>query len=401
MLEISRCNSRDAINSFVGDILARSIGRMPLSKGALILIKPNFNSDMTALSGNTTDLRLIISVAQNLKLMGYSNIVIGDGTSSGFINAGIDVLGRLGVKRLCERWGIKCIDFNFADYKEVNFLGASIKIASVCFEAGFFINLPKLKTHAEAAMSACLKNLIGCAVGRDKQKVHASLDEGILELNKILRPHLHIVDAIVSMEGTGPSRGKPKLTGRLVAGDDGFATDAFLADFCGIGYKRVGYLRLARDRGFLGEVPQERAPVFKFLEPRPGRLFKIINSPSLRKFFAFVRYLPVANKVFSSSLLSGPLYFLGMRQDFFNKTDDHIERIRIDAGLCDGCGRCARYCPQGINIPQVKEPFPGCLKCFYCYFICPREAVRMEGGKGYLDYQVSHYKRLIAERLAE
>lgn len=401
MPEIRICDSRDSIDSFIKNALAETIGRLSLSKNSLIFIKPNFNSDMIALTGNTTDLRVIISVVENFKSLGYSNIIIGDGTSSGFINAGIDVLGRLGIKRLCDRLKVGYLDLNTSGYKEVPFLNTSLKIAAVCFEADLFINLPKLKTHAEAMLSACLKNMIGCVTGRDKQKVHTHLASGILELNRIVKPHLHIVDALVSMEDTGPSRGKPKLTGYLVFGSDALAIDYFLSEWTGIGDQRVPYLKLAEEKGLLqdGDLSVQGACQFKFQPPRPGILFRLINSGALRGFFARLRYLPVLNRIISSSFLSAPLYALGARQDFFNKQDDSITGISVDEKLCGHCRLCVKYCPLGINIPVDLKPFPGCIKCFYCYFVCPRDAVKLEGRAGYLKYQISRYKHLIRKEV--
>jgi len=51
----------------------------PADKAARILIKPNLNSNMNALTGNTTDLRLLSALLSYLKTCGYSNITIGEG----------------------------------------------------------------------------------------------------------------------------------------------------------------------------------------------------------------------------------------------------------------------------------------------------------------------------------
>jgi len=140
MFQTKECGDIHDIDLFIKNILINSIQKKSLSIDSLILIKPNCNSDMIALTGNTTDLRIIVSIIRRLKDLGYENIIIGDGTSSGFVNSHIDVLSRLGIKRLSEIFKIKYIDFNEAEFTDVPFLDTSIRIAKVCLEADFFVN---------------------------------------------------------------------------------------------------------------------------------------------------------------------------------------------------------------------------------------------------------------------
>ena len=67
----------------------------PEKRAARILLKPNFNSNFNALTGNTTDLRLLAGVIEFLQAKGYSDITIGEGTNSGFVREGISVIHRL------------------------------------------------------------------------------------------------------------------------------------------------------------------------------------------------------------------------------------------------------------------------------------------------------------------
>ena len=65
-------------------LLEENATLLPKSAQASVLLKPNFNSNMNALTGNTTDLRIINALIQFLKEKGYRNITIGEGTNSGF-----------------------------------------------------------------------------------------------------------------------------------------------------------------------------------------------------------------------------------------------------------------------------------------------------------------------------
>src|SRR3989304_515086 len=123
---------------------------LPEIKTARILLKPNLNSNMNALTGNTTDLRLIASVIEFVKENGYTGITIGEGTNSGFYRNNISVISRLVVDRLAGYYGVKVVDLNFSEKVDIPFEdGVMAGVARECMEADFLINMPKLKTHFE------------------------------------------------------------------------------------------------------------------------------------------------------------------------------------------------------------------------------------------------------------
>src|SRR3972149_8578824 len=197
---------------------------LPKSVKAKVLLKPNFNSNMNALTGNTTDLRIIASLIQLLKNRGYKNITIGEGTNSGFYRNKIDVASRLRIKALVERLGVRFLDLNYCQGSPIIFANnKKAEVARDCLEADLFINLPKLKMHHEVGISVCLKNMMGCLIGQEnKKKTHFSLARNIVYLNKYIKPHLHIVDGLIAMEGNGPSAGIPVRMDTIITGTDPF-----------------------------------------------------------------------------------------------------------------------------------------------------------------------------------
>ena len=202
-LDIIRANSTGEIRGGLHSVLEGYKDIFPALRKSEILLKPNLNSNMNALTGNTTDLRVLAGVLEFLKYKGYRNVVIGEGTNSGYYRNNISVISRLKVDELAKHYGIEVIDLNYSEPVYIDFeKGVKAGVAKECFEADFIINMPKLKTHFEAGISACLKNLMGCLVGQEnKKKTHQSLAANILNINKIIKPHLHIVDAVISMEG--------------------------------------------------------------------------------------------------------------------------------------------------------------------------------------------------------
>ena len=379
----------------------------PEKKDGSIVLKPNFNSDMCGLTGNTTDLRIIVAIISLLKERGYDNITIADGASSGFISSRIDVLSRLRIKELADKFHIKFLDLNKASWQEVDLNNDTrVRIADLCLNSDMLINLPKMKTHAEAGISICSKNLMGCVVGLDKQKIHKNLPENILKLTDRIRCSLHIVDGLIAMQGTGPSKGNPLKMDLILAGHDALAIDLTCAKLMGFRICEVPVLRLADTKGYM-TTPQKKALNTanfgniqkRFEKPAPPLLFSFINNPKHRDFFKRIRYSPLST-FFSSNSVSKLLFHLGIRQDMFLRDELCVEEIEVDQTRCSNCGICRNYCPVGIDIPS-KIDWEECIKCLYCYLVCPHEAIRIEGKLGYFSYQAENYAKQIRSAIFE
>jgi uncharacterized protein (DUF362 family)/ferredoxin len=406
---IFECRDTDtySIQKGIAKILGKYVDLFPEKKDALILLKPNLNSDMCGLTGNTTDLRVLVAVIKFLKDKKYKNIVIGDGTNSGFLTMGINVISRLKIDKLAENFKCEAVDFNKASYKEISFddkTKTKIKIAKACFDADFFINIPKMKTHAEAGISVCLKNMLGCVVGQDKQKIHDDLYRNILRLNEHLKPNMHIVDGLIAMEGTGPSKGIPRKTDLILAGTDPYLIDLICARLMGFDCREIPYLKLAEREGVITSYHHEFANSIskkksqRFERPKTNILAKFINHPKYRKYFMKLRYSPGFYDLFSSELISKIFFISGIRQDMYIKNDGTIRNISVDKEKCVGCDTCKSYCPLNVKIEDTNNE---CIKCLYCFFVCPEKAIKFEGNRGYVSYQMRYYGKHIRNMIEE
>ncbi len=388
---------------------------LPRDPGARIVLKPNGNSCMNALTGNTTDLRVIAGVLSVLAQRGYRNLAVAEGTNSGFYRTGIDVIRRLKLDALAARYAAAIIDCNASTApRPVAFAGGTTAyVAGECFEADQLINLPKLKTHFEAGMSVCLKNLIGCLIGQEnKKKTHEDLAGNILRLNAALVPGLHIVDGIVAMEGCGPSRGVPVAAGILVVGRDPFAIDLACAHMAGIDVARIAPLALAKRLGLL--PPETEAAVARLagqglLPPLPRPLaparaslaaWLALRSP-LGGLFRRLRASPFGARLAATRWFGALLFRSGVRQDNFEAAESDIQALELQAEACDGCRVCRDACPLGLAPDRLLagrgavalaelEP-AGCIGCLYCFMCCPRRAIVVHGEMGFLQEQCDRY----------
>ena len=388
---------------------------LPRDTGARIVLKPNGNSCMNALTGNTTDLRVIAGVLSVLAGRGYRNLAVAEGTNSGFYRTGINVIRRLKLDALAARYGAAIIDCNASTAPHpVAFAGGTTAyVAGECLDADLLLNLPKLKTHFEAGMSVCLKNLIGCLIGQEnKKKTHQDLPGNILRLNAALVPGLHIVDGIVAMEGCGPSRGVPVAAGRLVVGRDPFAIDLACARMAGIPVSRITPLALARRLGLL--PPETEAAVARLagqglLPPLPRPLaparaslaaWLALRSP-LGGLFRRLRASPFGARLAATHWFGALLFRSGVRQDNFEAAEPDIRALELEAAVCDGCEVCRDVCPMGLApdrlladrgaVALAELERAGCLGCLYCFMSCPRRAITVHGELGFLQEQGDRY----------
>jgi uncharacterized protein (DUF362 family)/ferredoxin len=380
---------------------------LPKSLGAKLLLKPNFNSNMNALTGNTTDLRIIVCLIETLQERGYKHITIGEGTNSGFYRNKIDVASRLMARRLAERLGVRFLDLNYCQGTEIRYVNnKKAKVARDCLEADLFINLPKLKMHHEVGISVCLKNMMGCLVGQEnKKKTHLSLARNIVYLNKYLRPHLHIVDGLIAMEGNGPSDGLPVRMDTIIAGTDPYLIDMVCAELVGMPYKEVAYLKVAEELGMITSKHREALENldlsdFKrdLLKPDVPLLVRVVCDPRLQKYFQMLRHAP-GLYAFCNTKLVGDLFVkLGVRQEHFIEEEMQVRRMVLDRDKCPpDCRKCKDYCPLGLDVPAVLSDHDdsACITCLYCYMVCPQEAIKLEGTFGFLKAQIDKYDPLI------
>jgi len=404
-LYINKAEGLKEIKERVSEVFRLHEGILPKSEDASIFLKPNLNANMNALTGNTTDLRLLAAVIEELKEREYSKITIGEGTNSGYYRHGISVISRLKVDALADYYGIKVIDLNYSEPRQVEFEdGVKASVAKDIVEADFLINIPKIKTHFEAGMSVCLKNMMGCLIGQEnKKKTHKSLARNILHINEYIKPDLHIVDGLIAMEGLGPTRGVPAKTDIIIAGRDPYLIDLVCSRIAKFDYRKVAALRVAEELGRLTKEHHSYVNSLnikdferEFAPPKAGILATFIHHPRRQKYFLAIRNTTAFNYLCSTKIGGKILYKTGLRQDVFIDEDMQCRGLKVDWSKCTHCGRCDKYCPVSIKLPEDLEKVDnGCIHCLYCYMVCPENAIIFEGNLGFVAEQLKQYDEIV------
>jgi uncharacterized protein (DUF362 family) len=234
------------------------IGGLGVKKGDIVVLKPNAKNQSPPGYGIVTDPRVVEAVVSLSSQAGAKKIKIADGAA--YPTGAYDTMAAfqtMGITEIAKRWDVELVDLNSHDSRDIDVSKGLVlnwvRVGRSVVEADVIINIPVLKTHRGTLLSACLKNMgVGCAVREEKKRLHRlGINEGVVDVYSVVKPHLNIVDGIVAMEGDGPNLppGKAKPLGLLVVGKDGLAVDAVCAKIMGLDPYEVKHLRLASEQG--------------------------------------------------------------------------------------------------------------------------------------------------------
>ncbi len=258
----------------VGDAVRHAIdlvdGLSALQPGASILIKPNLVKPAASGSGIITDARVTDAVVALILEHAPGQVIIGEGSSVGYDLPGrVDSLTAMeasGTADVARKYGLPMVDLNRDEIVEVQaqdaYVMATFGVARTAWEADFIVDLPVAKTHSRTGITCGLKNMKGVLPGEEKKRTHRlGLDRGIVDLNRVMRPHLTVVDGLVGRAGTHTRDEDKVALNCIVAGTDVVAVDAVCATIMGFDVDEILHIRLADEAG-LGEADLDRIQVY-------------------------------------------------------------------------------------------------------------------------------------------
>ena len=108
-----------------------------------------------------------------------------------------------------------------------------------------------MKINMMALVSLCIKNLLGLASFRDRKKFHRGVDisYALIDIAKLVKPSLNIIDGIKAMEGMSAHSGSARSLGVLVGSLDMVAADI-------VGSRIMGFNPLEVDNNSTGPQRQ-------------------------------------------------------------------------------------------------------------------------------------------------
>lgn len=236
-----------------------------------------------------------------------------------------------------------------------------IDTSSFLLESDTVISVPKLKTHSFMRYTGAVKNLFGTVPGTTKFGYHVKLQTAerfadmLLDLVSFVRPALTVMDAVVGMDGDGPSAGRPFPIGAILAGAGPVSVDVAALGLVGQEPDLVPTVAGAIRRGWTtGRVADldicgddwTAMRVSGFELPPGGR-------SEMEQFPRFLQHWGTRQLVASPTV---------------------TER-------CINCGLCIESCPVQ-TIAQVngraRIELSRCIRCYCCHELCPEQAIELQ-----------------------
>lgn len=327
--------------------------------GMKIIIKPNLVSFKKPDAAATTHPALLEALVEMLLARG-ADVTIGDSPGGPhslpllnrvYAATGMDRLEKLGAK-LNRNMNEKTVDFPEGKVLK------NFTYTEYLDEADAIIDFCKLKSHGMLGMSAAVKNLFGTIPGLKKPEVHykfqndAEFADMLVDLNEYFKPRLAICDAVIGMEGNGPTAGTPRQIGAIIASKSTYYADVVGAELIGMNIDGLPTLQAAYERGF-APASSKNLRVYGDIRALTVDDFK---APPVRG-LSFMRKGNVLHFISKAALEHKPT---------------------LKKRLCVGCGECARMCPAKAIEMKNKKPHINrekCIRCFCCQEFCPRAAM--------------------------
>jgi uncharacterized protein (DUF362 family)/Pyruvate/2-oxoacid:ferredoxin oxidoreductase delta subunit len=334
-----------------------------VSAGDRVLLKPNW---VAPFPQAVTDWELIVAVTELVRSVGAVPFI---GESSGFEFDTDATFRALGLYEKAAAHDIDLVNLDCAEQVRASTPFAEIELARPVLDADAIISLPRLKRHSLTTVTAAQKNLFGMLSRASRRELHAKgLERGILAVNAVVRPAVHILDARQYL--TRAVYGEPIHLGLLLASTDALALDHYAIRLLGHDPESIGYVRLALQAtpasAHYRVVGTDPGGSVLSADSHAGLGYRLAFSWLYRVDHLLSRFVPHV------SIIPYVHYWLGIRP--------HVVRSK-----CTACGDCALVCPVGaIHVDQTAHiSVKRCmrLRCLRCTEVCREKAIEIRGAR--------------------
>lgn len=333
-----------------------------------ITVKPNLLMKRRPEDGTTTHPALVEAVIRRVQQVSEAEITIADSPGGPFTRAALEGIYKAsGMEEVARRTGA-VLNYDTGSTHVPNPEGELCKafdLINPIAGADFIISICKLKSHCMTGLSGGVKNLFGCIPGLTKPEFHWRYPQErdfcgmLLDLCGTVKPGITFVDAVVSMEGDGPSSGDLRQTDMTLCATNPYELDLVLTKVIGRQPEDIPLVDCARERG---------------LCPSSADGVELCGDP-LRTFADF--RMPRSRTVDFVSSIPKPLR--GICEPIIRRY--LTPRPKVLTNKCVGCGKCAESCPaHTIAIVDRKACIDRskCIRCYCCHEMCPIHAIQVK-----------------------
>jgi uncharacterized protein (DUF362 family)/Pyruvate/2-oxoacid:ferredoxin oxidoreductase delta subunit len=327
--------------------------------GAKVLIKPNLIMARQPDEAVTTHPTVVKALVQVVQAAG-GLVTIADSPGGPFSHKRLEeVYAASGMDQVAAETGAH---LNY-DLTAVNLphpegkLLKGVTVIEAVAQADVVITVSKLKTHALTGLTGAVKVTFGAVPSPLKTEYHMRMpkvgdfSQALLDICSLVKPSLAVMDAVVGLEGEGPSAGSPRPIGAILASADSLACDVAAAALVGFDPLAVSTTRAAVRLGLIS-----------------GRLagIELLGDPLSE--VAIGSFKPASTWLATNRISEFLLALYGRMAG----------PKPIMNSACNGCCTCLHNCPpQAITMvnqwPVVD--YGKCIRCFCCQELCPQQAV--------------------------
>lgn len=262
-----------------------------------VVIKPNLVFGVRPFTGFTTDPPVVEAIIRLCQEVNPSEVTIAEGSG------GIDTTLAFricGFTELAKKYGVSLVDLNESPTKKVTVPDGQcvqdLEVPTIILESDVLINVPKLKLYKREPehrdwISLAVKNLLGALPGRgeyssirppgfsvelsreflttegkyyhptyrkwwsprgEKRRIHANLDEGLVDVNMVIKPALNVIDGMIVSSDVDMKRTRgedPIELNTILASKDPLALDCVAARIGRLDPYNISYIKAAAERG--------------------------------------------------------------------------------------------------------------------------------------------------------
>jgi len=239
--------------------------RQIIGDAKTVVVKPNLvEVPFAGAEGSVvTDPRVLETLVGLLRDHGVERVLVAEGKSVNLkhISSGPRrAFEALGLDDVVRRAGGEILGWDEEEFVAVDVPGgelyAKINVPRSILEADAFISVPKLKTHCQTEITVGMKSMQGVFGVGDKVNFHnEAFPWKMVDMLRVAKPNLTIVDGLICGEGYGPIYTRPVEMNLIVSSEDVVAVDAVCSAIMGIDPFEVPITRLGHSEGIgIGEL---------------------------------------------------------------------------------------------------------------------------------------------------
>ena len=345
-----------------------------VTPGMRVALKLNLVSAMKPEQAATVHPAGVCALVRMLTARG-AHVILGDSPGGLYTSAHLQRVYDATGLRAAEALGAELNeDFSVCTVSYPEALQArSFTMTAYLQQADAIIDVCKLKTHGMMGMTNAVKNFFGIIPGTMKPEYHykypkvSDFADMLVDLCEYCRPRLCICDAVVGMEGNGPTQGSARSIGCLIAAQSAHKLDLAACGRIGLTPGEVPTLTAAIRRGLCPEalalfgqgkviahIDEQRAAelVFQRGNAEAQRLPRQIQPPGRA---GIVQVLTQGQKI--AQLLNGHGRFLSRNktQVFLDTYRDIITSFSLVVNVILLTRMAKHFCHSGTKHEEKEE----------------------------------------------